>query len=81
MGEVCVFTKVEIKLLKESPKDTFKVRKTRVFTVFLTFGHQIIHFSDFDVSNMHVFECQVSRTLIFGLSDLRFLQKKLVRNL
>ena len=24
----------EIKLLKESPKDTFKVRKTRIFTSF-----------------------------------------------
>ena len=74
MGEwMCFlfFTNLEIELMKENPKDTSKVRKACVFTSFSFIWDQTIQFSDFGVSNVLVFQCQVSLTLIFGLSDLK----------
>lgn len=71
-------------LLSWNLSSKLKVRKTHLKVLktcdYLTFGYQIVHFSDFRVSNMHVFECQVFVTLIFGLSGLEFLSIFFVQN-
>lgn len=50
------FTKLEIKFAKESPRDTSEAANQ---SGFLTFKYQIVHFSNIEMSDMHVCQCQV----------------------